>query len=331
MPGISVTETYDALLSTTLKHYSRKLRDNIFDAFQWLKWIYRNGRMRHVDGGEQIVEHLMYAKNTTVKAYEAYEDLDTTPQEGLTIALYKWREYGGTIAISRREKRQNSGEAKLLDLWKAKIKQAELSIRDTLSTDAFADITASPSRAIESMLLLAADSPSTTTVGSVSGATYTWWRNYQKDVGAYANNLLPEMRKAYNEVSKGGGMFPDAVICTQGAFEYYEALGESQKRFPLIRNEKSTLDLGFEVLKYKGADLFWDKKFAVNTPVTGDSMIFVVSDAISLIVDSQTDFVTTEQIEPENQTAYVAKILWMGNLITNNRRCLGILHGIDAS
>lgn len=90
MPGISVTDVYDALLSTTLKSYSRQFRDNIFNKFTFLKWLTAKNRVKHEDGGTHIVEHLLYGKNTTIKAYADYESLDTTPQEGVTIALYNW-------------------------------------------------------------------------------------------------------------------------------------------------------------------------------------------------------------------------------------------------
>lgn len=328
MPGISITDTYDSLLSTTLRNYSRKLRDNIFNKFPFLAWLRSKNRVRMEDGGTFIIEHLLYGKNTTVKAYADYETLDTTPQEGITVAQYKWKEYGGTIAISRAERRKNSGKHRLLNLLEAKVQQAELSIKDKLTTDIFANISADPAKAITGIFLHASNTPSTTTVGEVSGATYTWWRNHQADVGAYANNLEDKLRTGFNTTSAGGASFPDGVLCSQTAFEYYEALGVPGKRFV---DEQKSLDLGFSVLKYKGADLFWDAGMAANVPVTGESIVLLNSENIRLVVDKETDFITTDFIEPENQTASVAKILAMLNLTNNNRRKLGLLHGIDAS
>lgn len=328
MAGISVTDTYDSLLSTTLRNYSRKLRDNIFNSMPLLKWFTSKGRIQTEDGGYQIVEHLMYGKNSTVKAYSGYETLDTTPQEGITIALFDWKEYGGTIAISRKERRQNSGKHQLLNLLKAKIQQAEMSIKDKVSTDLCANISSEPAKAITGLFLHISNTPSTTTVGSVSGSTYSWWRNYQADCGAYASNLESKLRTGFNSCSAGGASFPDAIVGTQTAFEYYESLAVTQKRFV---NENKTADLGFRVLEYKGADMFWDGGLASGVPVTGETFVFLNSENIRLVVDSQSDFITTDFIEPENQTASVAKIIAMLNLTNNNRRKLGIIHGIDAS
>ena len=83
MPGISVTDQYDALLSTTLKNYSRKLRDNIFNGFPTLKWLRSKGRVQMEDGGTHIIEHLLYGTNTTFASYSHYGTIDTTPLAAL--------------------------------------------------------------------------------------------------------------------------------------------------------------------------------------------------------------------------------------------------------
>lgn len=328
MPGISVTDTYDALLSSTLRNYSKKLRDNIFNSMPFLKWLTAKGRVDLQDGGYQIVEPLLYGKNTTVKSYSGYEQLDTTPQDGVTSGFYDWKEYGGTIAISRRERRQNSTKHQILNLLRVKIQQAEMSIKDKVSADIFANLSSEPTKAITPLLLHISNTPSTTTVGSISGATYTWWRNYQQDVGAYGSNLETYLRTGYNSCSAGGASFPDAILCTQTAYEYYESLAATGKRYV---NEARSADLGFEVMTYRGADMFWDGAWASNTPVTGEAIAFLNSENIRLVIDKDSDFVTTDFIEPENQTASVAKVIAMLNLVNNNRRKLGLLHGIDAS
>ena len=46
MAGISVTDVYDSLLSTTLKNYSRQLRDNIFLKFPFLNWLLSKKKSR---------------------------------------------------------------------------------------------------------------------------------------------------------------------------------------------------------------------------------------------------------------------------------------------
>ena len=76
---------YDALLTTTLDAYigSGSLWDNIFKDSAFLTLLRQQDSVIKQDGGERIRAPLMYGTNETVKSYEGYDVLDTTPQDGL--------------------------------------------------------------------------------------------------------------------------------------------------------------------------------------------------------------------------------------------------------
>ena len=84
MPGVSESRTWDSLLTTTLANYQKTLVDNIFDDYPFLSYIngklgraMRGGSIKRVEnGGESIVEHLLYGMNSTVKSYSGAEILD---------------------------------------------------------------------------------------------------------------------------------------------------------------------------------------------------------------------------------------------------------------
>ena len=180
MPGISETRTYDALLSTTLANYSEQMRDNIFDVYPTLSWLNGklgealrgNKRLRLLDGGESIVEHILYEQSTSGGTYTNYGQLVIVPQEGMTIGRWSWRQYAWTLTISGLEKRSNSGEAKMIDLLKAKTTQLEESFRDRLSRDIWGTaVWGSDGISIDG-LGIAVDS--TGTIGGISAATNSW-------------------------------------------------------------------------------------------------------------------------------------------------------------
>jgi len=108
MAGLAESRTWDSLLTTTLANYQKTLVDNIFDTYPFLSYIngklgqkMRGGSIKRTEaGGESIVEHLMYGTNSTVKSYAGAETLDTTLQEGMTIARYNWKQYAASI-VSR--------------------------------------------------------------------------------------------------------------------------------------------------------------------------------------------------------------------------------------
>jgi len=81
---------YDALLTTTLDAFvgSGTLFDQIFKDSAFLSLLRLSDAVTRQNGGERIRVPLMYGKNQTIKSYEGYEVLDTTPQDGLTTAFH---------------------------------------------------------------------------------------------------------------------------------------------------------------------------------------------------------------------------------------------------
>lgn len=329
--GVSVTDVYDSLLTTTLRNLKGPIQDNIFNSMPTLKYFKRADALEKRDGGHEIAKQVLYGRNTTIKAMSGYEVLDTSPQEGHTIARYPWKEYGGTISISQAEKWKNTGDAAIGSLLEAKVFQAQETLRDSLTTDLFTDATSDPAKRLTPFPLLI-DNGATSTVGGLSGTTYTWWQNYQTDVGAFATNLLNLMITGYNTCSRGGSDFPNVIIGSQGAVEYFERLAVQTGNYVrLVRNDNATLELGFEVMKFKSADIFFDSGLATDVPVTGDTLFFVNTKYTKCVVHTHGAIETSDFRPSINQMASVAQVSFFGNFVTWNRRKNGILHGIDAS
>ena len=142
----------------------------------------------------------------------------------------------------------------------------------------------------------------------------------------------------YNYCAKGSGGGPDIVLMDQLSFETYESAVDVRSR---IQNTKLG-EIGFDTLKLKGADVAWDEVVpdingdASGTPYEYDSAsfakgsaFFINTDFMKLTIDKQTDFVSTPFIEPENQTAKTAKVLFMGQLTCDNLRKVGVVHEIS--
>src|SRR3972149_225736 len=129
----SLTDNYDALLSTTLRAYRTKLADNITRGNKFVSFLKDKGRFKKQSGGERVQIPLMHAQNNTADIYSGYGVLDTTPQDGITSAFYEWAQLSVSIAISRKEERQNSGKSRMLNLLESKTNQAEASIKELLN------------------------------------------------------------------------------------------------------------------------------------------------------------------------------------------------------
>jgi len=315
---------YDALLSTTLANYRKQFSDNLSRSFFLYYWLTQKGKKKLVNGGESIVIQLMYGKNSTIKSYDGYELLDTTPQEGLTAVKFPWKQVSGSVSISRKEERQNSGESRLINLLDSKIKQAEISMRDELNRMFFGDGTGNSSKDIFGLQLLVENGSSWGTLAGIdrSDTLNAWWRNqWTGSIGSFNTSSagINAMRTGYNNGSRGNE-HPDIGVTTQTIFELYEAGLVANERF----TDQETGDAGFVNLKYKGMVLGYDEQ------CTSGSMYMLNSNYLEFVVDSQTDLITTDFIRPDNQDAKTAQILIMANLVTSNAARQVCLDGITA-
>ncbi len=355
----SLTDNYDALLTTTLRNMQPRIHDNITRGNKFLAWLKSRGRFRSVDGGERVQAPLMHAQNSTSDIYSGYGTLDTTPQDGITSAFYDWAQLSVSIAISRKEERQNSGSSQKINLLQAKTMQAEASIRETLnncivsgkiSTGASADLgqfvartgtlDTSASGPLPLTAIIDANASRSVSIGNINGNTYSFWRNLATDSAATTfAGLKQDMNNAYNDASKGTGGSPDLILGDQVAWEQYWNSLQTQERYITPRS----LDVlgGVESLRFRGAEFIWDEIVpdvktnadvvdAIGT-ITLSTMYFINSSTMEWVVDSGTDFITTPFVRPENQDAKVAQILWMGALGCNNRRKNHVLMGISQS
>lgn len=315
--------SYDALLSSTIANYRDTFADDLSQSYFLLYWLTTQGRKITEDGGESIVVPLMYGKNQTVKSYDGYEVLDTTPQEGLTAAKYPWKQVAGSIAISRKEERQNSGEQRIINLLESKIQQAQISMRDSLNAMAFADGTGNSSKDIFGLQLIVENGSSWGSLGGIdrSDALNTFWRNqWLGSVGSFATNGLTKMRTLYNKCSRGNE-HPDFGVTTQAVFEAFEASQVQNQRFV----DSRIADSNFELLKFKGMIIGYDEQCSSTA---ADPLYMLNSSYLAFVVDKETDLITTDFVRPENQDAKVCQILLMANMVASNCARQGVMDGI---
>lgn len=67
-----LSDDYGTLLSTTLRAYQPRLRDNISRGNKFLAFLDSKGKFRKQDGGERVQIPLMHAQNNTADIYSDY-------------------------------------------------------------------------------------------------------------------------------------------------------------------------------------------------------------------------------------------------------------------
>jgi hypothetical protein len=311
----------DTELSATLHNRRAEVVDNIFKGTPTLAAMSRLGGVRTVDGGYEQTVPIRMAKNSAAGSFSDYDILDTTPQNVLTSLKYEWAGEYATISISWMEEKRNQGKGRLLNLLNQKIDDAGATIRDNINTKLLQAQPAAGSVDVNSITEIIDEAPSgapsrSTSIGSIANSN-TWWRNKATSGGAFT---VADMNTMFNDISDGSE-FPTFMLSYQTPFEYYENSQVGQIRY----SDTRIADAGFQNLMFKNVPFLWDPAVA-NT----DEIYFINTKYFYLATVAGGDFVTTDFIEPDNQAAKVAKILWMGQLMADNRRRLGTLHGITA-
>lgn len=321
---------FDNISTTTLQLIRRRMADNIFKANPTTAFMLMRGRVRSESGGKYIQEPLMYATNSTVQAYRGYDRLNVAPTEELTSAQFSWRQVAATIGISGLEDIENDGPGtKVFDLLKAKIKVAELSMRQFLdekthATSASKDLSKDFLGLDE--LLEAAAQGSQSTIGGIDRQTYSWWANKFNDkttaIGATDTTTLTNHLTNTHHLCGLGVSSPDLIITSQTLFERYE----NDNRTLLRLSDTRLQDVGFENLKFKGSTMMWNENIRSAPGGAGHHLAyFLATDTLGFVIHPRRNFAMSSFVSPYDQDAQIAQILLAGNMTINNSRHNGVL------
>lgn len=311
-----IPSTIDTItLNTTLSDFRPRMTDNIYNSNVILRLGNEAGMKEEIDGGGSITEPLVESEQDEGGFYLGADVLNNTQGNTQTMVEYKWQNAYEPIVITRDEERSNSGqEHKILNLLGTKSLLSQKAIDKRLD-QAFSTPVASANN-LEDLETIV----NTGTLGSINGATDTFWQSTVTASGAFASQGLTDMTTAFYAVSGASNEEnPTHVITNKTIFQKYE-----DTRLPLerISNGNLTANAGFRNLTFKGIPIIY------GNHIGSGLMFFINMNYLKLYVDSATDFITTDFIMPSNQTVRVAYILFRGAFGTNNRRRLAKLTGI---
>jgi hypothetical protein len=346
MPPSSLTLNYDALLSTTLFKYSAKLRDMISTANAFYFMLNRKGAIKEVDDlGERKQTPLMYELGQA-DAYSGYDQLDTTPMDGITSAFTDWRQAAVPIAISGLEEKKNSSESRMLSLLESKTKQAEMGIKEFFNkrfiqgaggTSIKSAYTSSINGAsfIDPLPKLVMYNPtSSVAIQNINQSTYSWWQNqYTNSTGSTYAAFFKELEKTRNNAGKGPGGVPDLHLCDQSVFELFCAALRSMHH----NTSYTKADMPFQTVAFFGDAVTWDEYVpdvqgdSATQSTTSGTWWMLNTEFFDIEVHSGTNFTSTPFQKPVGQDAKIAHLLWLGATGCSNRRKQAVMGGIDTT
>src|SRR4051812_2888811 len=181
-PGQSTLfNVFTELVSTTYRNHKKSFADNVSTHNALWRRLNEKGRIRLEDGGLSIVCPLEYATNSTFQRYSGFDTLNIAAVDVLTAAEFAWKQAAENVAISGLEMRSNSGESRIINFTKAKIKNAMNSFKNNMSSDIYSDGTSS--NQMGGLQALVSDA-GTGTVGGINSSTFTFWKSILQSAAA---------------------------------------------------------------------------------------------------------------------------------------------------
>ena len=314
---------FSELVATTYRLHSKDVADNVSKHNALFRRLTEAGKIRLEDGGLSIVQPLEYAANSTYTRYSGFDVLAINAVDVLSAAEYPWRQVAVNVAISGLEMRTNSGEARIINFVKAKIKNAQNSLANGLSVDLYSDGTAA--NQMNGLQALIADA-GTGTVGGINSSTYSFWQNVVQSAGAplqggaaitpSASTIESLMLPLWIRTTRGNDT-PDLIVMSDDYFTFFEQSQTSLKRYTSDEDGRG----GMLSMKYKTADVFFDSSGGIPAA----HAYFINTDYLDLVVHQDANMAMLPEVESINQDAMVRTIIFQGNLALSNRSLQGVM------
>ncbi len=320
MPSPNLSE----IVTTTMYNRSRKLADNVTKNNALLARLEKKGKRRPFSGGRQIIQELEYGENSTFNWYSGYDNLNISPSDVFSAAVFDIKQASVAVSISGLEELQNGGEEQMIDLLESRIQNAEKTMRNQMAQAVYGDGTAAGGKAIGGMQLLVSDN-TLGTIGGINAATWAFWANVKfgavADGGGAATtaNIGSYMNRLWMQLVRGTDK-PDLIVADNNYYRLYMESLTPQQRF----TSADMAQLGFESLKYQSADVIFDGGMGGFAPT--NHMYFLNTDYIYMRPHTKREYVP---LSPDrfstNQDAMVKLIGWAGNMTTSGRKFQGAL------
>ena len=319
----SPNAVFTELVSTTFRKHRKEITDNVSKNNALLRRLYDKKQTRKEDGGLTIVTPLDYAENGTYQRYSGYDVLNIGASDVISAAEYQWRQIAINVAANGQELRTNSGDSRILNLVKSRMKNAIRTFKNNFSADLYSD--GSLSNQINGLQAIVAANGAGT-IGGIDSSTWTFWKNKVQSAAAPLQGgaaIVPGpatmeslMLPLWLALTRGDDQ-PDLIVMDNNYYTFFETSQTSIKRY----TDETKANAGFVSLKYKSADVIFDG----GSGIPANTGYFLNTDYLELVSHRDADMTVMDELKPVNQDAAVVPVLWMGNLVCSNRGLQGTM------
>lgn len=277
-------------------------------------YLHAKRRVVVEDGGPSITNPLIVGLNPNVTSMEYYDELPIDQTNEFTTVSYLMSRVVGSLIISDQEQDENKGRAAIFKILKGKIMALDESISRQFATYHTSVGTGTDPNGLGNLIL--AD-PTTGTVGGISLATESQWRNSSYD---FAGTLSPEnIEEAFDDIieidlnrSSDGKSSPKPTVIFAGRniYRMHRAAARDKTTIQLGADGfgKKLVNLGITGTKHNNIPLLFDEKLSANVAY------FVNDGYMSLHVLRGVNMKIKQLVAPWNVDAIGRRVVWEGQL-----------------
>lgn len=353
-----------SLIAATLRRHEPELVDNITNDFILFKVfgdkdlapklfqmrdvpdgaMYADGVKLTDDPGRSIVEKIRKSRNSTVRAYERFDLLDTTPQDNFDEVEMPWKSVSGSVHLANEDLDKNRGsKTKIFDLLDASEDDLVLSMQEKLNDYFLGQTPVDDTKRPAGILDWVQDDPTSLPVagaGVIGGidaslSANSFWRNQAVNhaAAAFGTDQTGTGHANLRQLLRNctfGQQRARIILAGEDAFEALEKSLVSQVRYNDPR-VNWLANVGLEAIIFKNTPVVMEKRIdAVREAAGLSGSAFYCLNSRSLRIWGMKFrwFKLGNFREPTNQDSQVAHCIARLNMTCRARREQGVMFNV---
>jgi len=323
------------LTTTTRDKFLPVLKDNVYDLMPTWKILASKDRIKDYTG-TGLAWDVVAKRHAPAGMFRGYSVIPNQPQNPLVPAKLVNANFVATVSISKEELLLNRGNMeKLIDILKTQMQNAEDTMSELLTQGMFSDGAAvGEFQNIQGFRSSVRDDNTYATIDRTATGNAFWKANVNATAHTKANmkdqthaSYMPNvMQASYLSASHKGS--PDLIVTDKANFQLYQVIAQIYN----LNIQNKEANLGFDSVAFgPGVQMIFDDycpasyMYFLNTK---DWTLFIVPEA-NLDFDKNDD--GSIWLQPTDQLAKLAHIIWMGQLRLDTPRRQAVLSSLGAS
>lgn len=301
----------NTLTAIARRFIAPRIADTVYKSNALLYRLYAMNKVV-IKGGTQIESPVIVSRMSSGGFYQGSTVLTVTPSDTVINGAWAWKQAYVPIVVDGLTEIRNGGPAEIAQYIDLMAAQAKMEMSEILGESLWSDGISNPLY-LDGISAIVDNGTDTNVYGGISRAQYPQW-SAQVD-NSTAALTLATMQALVGEATFGG-RHPTICITTQKQYNEYYGLNTSIQRFVAGPGgvDEQLAQAGFTNVLFNGIPLLVDS----HVPAASMQMVFLNENFLTFYVAEGRDMYVEDFQTPVNQDARVSKILWAGNIVSNN-------------